>query len=822
MIAAWIDFVRRFAGLVAAAVLAFTVAVAWFAATHLAIDTDNEDMLSKDLPFRQQTIRIRQEFPQYSGSLVAVVEGDTWDLADDGARALAAALRQRGALFRSVSDLEDHPFFRRNGFLYLDVDELGALSARLAQAQPFLGALWRDPSLRGLFGVLGRALGQTDFDVAPVLDAMADAIERGRPLSWRDLMQGGAKPPFRRFVQIQPELDYSSLQPAKRAIEAVRAAAAELGPGARVRLTGSVAMEEEELESVQDGLGLAGILSTVLVAALLLIGLRSVRLAVATLATLVVGLIWTAGFAVAAVGSLNLISVAFAVLFIGLSVDFGIHFGLRYAESAADHATALREAGTGVGGALTLCAVAAAIGFFSFLPTDYVGLAELGLIAGAGMFVALVTNLTVLPALMTLMPPRRSGRAAWGMSFPIPVRPVLWGALIVTLGAVALLPRARFDFDPMNLRDARTESVATALDLIDDPRTSPYSATVLAPSLAAADALASRLKALPEVSGTETLSSYVPGDQDEKLDIIATTALFLAPALSAETIPAPGVDAARAAVHAFAAKLDGTHPRLAAAVRATDPDTLSRLLLSGLRGRLERLRDSLAAEPVTLESLPDDIRDRQVAPDGTARLKIHPREDLRERAALVRFVEAVRTVAPDAAGTPVVILEAGRAVVRAFAEAAGIAVAGIAVLLVVLLRRFRDVALVFAPLVLALLLTVAVSVLAGLPFNFANVIVLPLLFGLGVANGIHMVGREREAGAGRRSLETSTPRAVVFSALTTIGSFGSIALSAHPGTSSMGVLLTVAITMTLICTLVLLPALMAAWPSRQNRPERES
>ncbi|MGH6663253.1 MAG: MMPL family transporter, partial [Rhodospirillales bacterium] len=155
-----------------------------------------------------------------------------------------------------------------------------------------------------------------------------------------------------------------------------------------------------------------------------------------------------------------------------------------------------------------------------------------------------------------------------------------------------------------------------------------------------------------------------------------------------------------------------------------------------------------------------------------------------------------------------VILEAGNAVVKAFWQAALLSVTLIAVVLMAILERWRDVALIFAPLVLAALLTVAASVLIGQPFNFANVIVLPLLFGLGVASGIHLVIREGEEQGANSALETSTPRAVVFSALTTIGSFGSIAVSSHPGTASMGMLLAISITLTMACTLVVLPALI--------------
>ncbi len=235
---------------------------------------------------------------------------------------------------------------------------------------------------------------------------------------------------------------------------------------------------------------------------------------------------------------------------------------------------------------------------------------------------------------------------------------------------------------------------------------------------------------------------------------------------------------------------------------------MDKSLLAGMPGRLDALDKSLSAEPVTLESLPEALRRRQIAADGRARIEIFPKKDLRERAALVEFVKEIRTVAPDAVGAPVVILEAGRTVIGAFVQAASIAAVAIAVLLFLALGRFVDVLLVFAPLVLAALCTVAASVVFGLAFNFANVIVLPLLFGLGVAGGIHLVARARAEGRVEGMFETSTPRAVSFSALTTIGSFGSIALSGHPGTASMGVLLTIAISLTLASTLIFLPALM--------------
>jgi predicted RND superfamily exporter protein len=218
-----------------------------------------------------------------------------------------------------------------------------------------------------------------------------------------------------------------------------------------------------------------------------------------------------------------------------------------------------------------------------------------------------------------------------------------------------------------------------------------------------------------------------------------------------------------------------------------------------------------------MDDLPQEIMARWVTEGGVARLEIYPKKRIEEdNEALHRFVDEVRTVAPEAIGEPVILVETARTVIWAFAEAAIIAVVAIAVLLGVLIRNARDVALIFAPLILAALLTVAVTVVIDMPFNLANVIALPLLFGLGVAGSLQLVMRERTEGQSAGALNSSTPRAVLFSALTTIGSFGTLAISNHLGIANMGLLLAIAISLSLLCTLVVTPALMAVY-GRTNR-----
>ncbi|MCH7929634.1 MAG: MMPL family transporter [Proteobacteria bacterium] len=842
------DLVRRAAAPVVVLAVLATLGGAVYTAKNIGINTSTTDMLSADLPFRRNANAIKQAFPQFRNTLVIVIDGETPDQADDAATLLAERLRERPETFRRVFYPEADAFFRENGLLYLDLDELQDLSDRLADAQPLLATLDEDMSLRGLFDVLSLAIEDAEGDeavaVAPALDKIVrtvEAVAAGRrpELSWSELMRGedSTAEDRRKLIVVNAVLDFGSLSPAAKAIAVVRNLANELrqdgSGGIRVRLTGSAALAHDELGSVREGMGLAAVLSLVLVVTLLTIGLRSPRLVFATLATLVMGLIWTATFATAAIGELNLISVAFAVLFIGLSVDFGIHFALRYKEevlAGAPHAAAMARAAEGVGGALTLCAVAAAIGFLSFVPTSYRGMSELGIISGAGMFIALAANLTVLPALLTLMPlrpvaasrPMRSGDRVQPF-VERHFRAILYGALALGVAAVVCLPFAWFDDDPMNLRDPEAESVSALLDLVDDPQVHPYDVTILADDLASAVEIAARLTPLPEVDEAVTLLDYVPSRQDEKLAVIEEMIFVLAPLLVAsQRLPPPTAAQRRAVLVDLRAKLRGVvgplaaeARRLAAALDRFDAsgatlETLEHALLAALPKRLEALRDALAARPISLASLPADLRDRNIAADGRTKVHVYPAENLRGPEARRRFVDAAQAVAPSAAGGAVTITEAGRAVVRALLEAAGYAFVLVSLLLVALLRSLRDSLLVLAPLVLAAVLTVALTVVLSLPFNFANVIVLPLLFGLGVASGIHLVLREREIDPSVRLSETSTPRAVLFSGLTTIGSFCALALSSHRGTASMGLLLTIAITLTMLCALLVLPALMRA------------
>lgn len=845
----WVEGCHRYALLVVVASVGAAALAGFYAAGHLGIDTDTGKMMSSELPWRKAEIDYDRAFPR-DLNLTIVIDGPTSEAAGDAASALAARLAARHDLFTAVQSPAERPFFRRNGLLFLSIDELGELTDQLIEMQPMIGSLAADPTLRGLFGTLAMALdgvaaGRAPLDMlekplAPVANAVEAAVEgRSQPISWQTLLTGrGDGGAGRSFVQAEPVLDFGALQPGARARQAVRDEAAALGltaeHGFRVRQTGSVALNDEEFSTVAEGAGAATIGAFVLVCAILYLAMRSWRLVLANQLNLLIGLVLTAGFAALAVGTLNLISVAFAVLFVGIAVDFSIQYTVHYRSErhrVDNLKSALSSAAGNVSGALTLAMLALMAGFFSFLPTDYRGVSELGLIAGAGMVIALFLNFTLLPALLTLLRPTGE-REPIGYAWAAPIDrilvrrryAVLTAAGIVAAVGLVLLPRLHFDFNPLNLKDPTTESVSTLMDLMGDPLTSPNSVDVLVPDAAAAKAMAARLDALPEVDRVMTLASFVPSKQKEKLDILADAKLVLLPALSAKPEGRPESDAdALAAMRNCIAKLEkvaaGLPPdnallKLAAALKAAvarGPEVLPLLrrnLMTDFPRRLDDLRLALQAQPVSLSTLPPGIKRDWVAADGRQKVTAYPKGDGRSNRVLRKFVDAVRTVAPSPVGTPVSIQEAGDTVVNAFITAGVLAFVLITLLLRLALGRWLDVALVLAPLGLAALLTVITSVVGGLPINFANIITLPLLLGIGVAFDIYFVVNWRGGITG--PLQSSTARAILFSALTTVCAFGSLALSSHPGTADMGILLTISLLYALLCTLFVLPAMLAA------------
>ena len=840
--------------LVLAVGLVLAIVAGAFAVNHFAITTDLNKLINPHLPWRQREIALGRAFPQREDMMLAVLDGPSPELATKGALSLIEALKPQTGMIANVRSLETSDFFRRNGLLFLPTREVQAKTDQLIEAQPLLGSLARDTSLRGFAATLGLISqgGNEAEGFAKPLESIAGALKAANAgvssdFSWSAILAGEPPPARdkRRFIMVKPVLSYSALEPGAEAAEALRATARKLGltpeAGYRLRLTGDVALQDEEFATLSEGAALNNGLTALAVLFILWRALRWRRLIVAVAVNMLMGLTLTAAVGLWMVGSLNPISIAFAVLFVGIGVDFGIQFTVRYREERFrrdDLLRAVESAGAHASLPLALAAATTAAGFYSFIPTDYSGVSELGLIAGTGMIIAFLTSITVLPALLVLFRPR-SEDAPVGYAFLAPLdefqmrhrKKIVGAAIGLALLGSPLLARVKFDFNPLNLRSANTESVAALLDLMQDPRTTPNVIEILTPSLKDADALAERLRALPEVDSVRSLSNFVPDDQAPKLAAISEARSLLGPSLDpAASLPAPSdLEDAQALSSRGAAlrKAAGDTPGLAPLARVgaaleelgQGPEIARQraraLLIEPMKALLEDVRRTLQAEPVTLQNLPEELRRDWMAPDGRARLEVSPRGDKNDYDNMRPFVEAVLAVAPEASGAPVSVLASGDTVIRAFAEAGILALLSISLLLWLALRRIVDVALTLAPLLLAGVYTMEICALIGLRLNFANIIALPLLLGLGVAFKIYYVIAWRAGSA--KLLRTSLTRAIFFSAMTTATAFGSLWMSNHPGTSSMGKLLALSLATTLCAAVLFQPALMG--PPRRAKEE---
>ena len=847
--AAIVDFCIRRAPLIIAVAAILGLGSATYVERHFAVNSNVHKLLSPNLPWVERNAAYMVAFPQQATSILAVVTAPTPEFAGVAAAALATKLAQQKSQFHAVSANQSSPYFARESLLYLSPEDLQARMDALSQAAPLLRTLASDPSLRGLSHTLSLALGglqarrfTLDQTTQP-LDAIAAPIEQvlvGKPaaFSWQALLANAPAAPqdLMSLVNIWPVLDYSVIEPGQRATAAVRKAVEDAklqsSYDATVRLTGTVPLADQQLSTLHQDVGLNFALTGIIIVSVLWLGLRSMRIVTAACLSILIGLVITAAAGLALAGAFNPISVAFAVLFVGLSADFAIQFSMRYRaqrHEKVDLKSALVETARLVGAPLTLAALAAAAGFLSFVPTDYRGVAELGMIAGCGMVVAYVASLTLLPVLLWYCDPPAepeplgyAGLAGADRFLQRHRVLIVAATSIIALAGLPFLFQLQFNFDPNSLQSTNAEPLVALRALNRNPRIVINSAhTLTAP--ADAPAVVKAVSALPEVGGTRNLNSFIPADQDTKIKIIAGAAGVIDPALNAPKA-APASDSDDVAGLRTAAKdlqattSKGGGPGAAAASRlAKDLDALASaspdlrqkaasVFIAPLRIDLQQLQASLHPQTVIRADLPPDLVREWMTPTGLMRTEILPKGNANDTATIRKFAKAVLKVAPNATGLAIEVYESGRTVTDAFIKAGIIAICSIAVLLLIVLRRVNDVLLTLIPLLVAAAVTLEICGLTGFQINYANMIALPALLGVGVAFKIYYVIAWRSGES--NFLQSSLTRAVFFSALMTATAFGSLMFSSNPGISSMGKLLGLSLACTLASAALFQPALM--------------
>ena len=862
MLVGTVMFSRRRAGWVTALATVLALAGLVFIISSFKIDTSVSRLLFRKGDFTHVNEELVHDFPSLGRRIIIEVDSDEASTTVRAVLDIVQILKLHPRSYPFVYAPTSEPLFREDGLLYLSTSRLRQVLARLTKAEPLLGTLQDSPNIRGYAQLLGEILRNLRKLPAPERRMVASIVDRATfamnrkaqnspgarvPLALENTLLGSssrlAQAHTRTGIVIVslPRTDSTSArlrEAVSRLKSLLRSDAQLLHTHAHWAYTGSVILSLDQLRAVTSGTDLATLLSLALSIVILIVGLRSARLLLPILICLLIGLIVTAAFALAVLGPLNLITVAFGVLFIGLGVDFSIQFCIRLQEELSKQASvdmAFSATAYRIGFALFLAALAAASCFYAVIPSGYSGIRDLGIIAGTGALIALVLNLTLLPALLTLF---RAGRITIARP-PVPfaklpvkklARPVFLFSLVMLAISVVVIPRLEFDFDLAHLENHNTSAYRVLHRLESKLSFSPYTLEAIAPNLAQANRWAATLGHLTSVGRVLTLSSYIPGHQKTKMAMISNVALLYPPPLTS-TPPAslardPQRDChvlrslgreARQQSRTAPVSMRGVLVRFANATSSSFGSRCALPALESLDRRavlplLELSREVarlLNPVPVTIRSLPATIREDYLAPNGKARVEIFSRLDLHKSRNLQKFVSQVTRLIPDVGGTPVLFVRGGKIVTTAFREASLLAFLFIIIVVSIVLRNLRDLSLTIVPLALSVSLTLTTLSLLGIQFNIANIIVIPLSIGLSVAFGIYMILRWKNNHYDiRQVLRSSVPEGILVSGMTTLLVFGTLVLTPSPGLFSLGITLVIALFWTLVSSLVILPPML--------------
>jgi uncharacterized protein len=877
-------FATRHSLTVIALSLILAVLSVWVTAEKLTFKTGRGDLVAKGLPYVEQYENYRGQFEDLEG-MVVVVEGKTPADMAGFAEALAEKLKAQSHLFSQVVYKIDTRYFRSRFLLYLDQKELQSLAQKLMDHEGFLEAVNNEPGLHTLLshinaeissGMVGSLMSdffgaddeeETDAGDLSLLIRLLEEMTRHLNgdthyrSPWKALFAGGSDSLQEKgymvsenedllFLLIVPNDDETSFTGYKDAVDLARKVIAETRqdfPGVTVGLTGEDVISSDEMLTTQADVETASKIALIGVALLFSIAFRGVVKPLLAVFCLLLALCWTMGFTTLTVGHLNILSVVFTTILIGLGIDFGIHILERYKEerqSGNEILPALQKTVQGTGRGNFSGAITTAMAFGAMVLTDFIGIVELGWIAGWGILFCMVAMLLVLPALITLEEKWRKPQYAPEKTASTEQRGwvdklfdhyylIIGLCTVLVLIASLSLKDLRFDYNLLNLQAKGTEAVQYEMKILTSAGRSAWSAAMLADSLEALHKKELQLKALPTVAKLESIARVIPEHQAEKLEMIKED---LAPILSELEVEPEDV--------AFSwQNLNKTLKRIQFKLqgRAEEGDELdpvqiagkrlrefqqqnkkvepelaekrlrdfSELLFTDYRNLMEELKANAEPQPVRLEEIPQSLRKRYISQKGNYVINIFPSIDIWNQDERQKYLNDLRSVDPQVTGTAVHMFESTRLMTEGYVNGGLYAMTAIIIYIFFLFRNPLTVFFVLLPVLAGSIWTVGVMELIGLKLNMANLVILPLILGVGVVNGIHITHRYREEEDKYSSvLGKSTGQAVLLSSLTTMIGFGSLMVADHSGVYSLGMVLTLGVFNCLIASITFLPALL--------------
>ena len=867
----------------------------WYTSTHLEFQTSRNALVSQKARYIQRFEDIDKDFNELD-SFIVVVEPQRFERGKRFVDALAARLRADTQHVSRVVDKIDTTSLEGKKLLLLSPEDLRTLRQRLQDAQDLLTDLAAAPGLQQLLvsinqeiskalvthlttSFLGDASSSTSTTPAEgqaldvtFLSALFSEMEQAltAPASYlfhspwasfflKDsdvLSQEGyltAGNDRFLFVLVEDRPADSSFVKHAPPLQALRDHIKALQrdfPDVQAGVTGGMALGSDEMLSSQHDTALATVLSLLGVGLAYIAIFWEVWSPLRVQITLQLAICWALGFATLTVGHLNILSVTFAPVLIGLADNLGIHLAARYSEERTagyDFRTAMEIAARQMGPGIVTAGIAVILAFYAVILADFPGLAELGFIAGSGELLCLLASFTVLPALMAVSQSYlRTRPAAWQAKqhhagswfgrFPRLMLGVIGG---LTLVALCLSPLPQFDYNLLHLQAKGTESVAWENHLLEDSDRSSWYALSTADSLAELHRKKAQFAALPVVDRVESLASILPIDQEERLRLIAELAPVAESVSGAwEDVGPIEVDeivnvldkirfklqrphtdwdptkrpseealtAAQAALVAVQERLK-TMPPVAASQAL---DAFQRGLMADFAAKLALLQHNMhPASPITLDDVPSYLREHFVGKSGRYLLQIFARDNIWERGPMQTFVSQLQAIDPDVTGPPVVAFYSIWNMQQGYVRGGVYAMLTIVGLTFLHFRRLKPTWLALLPLGVAALWMLPCMALFGVQMNIANLIVIPLFMGMSIDNGIHLVDRALEPPrtAAQRPTQ-STGRAVVLATLTTIIGFGSLMVARHAGIFSFGLLCALSVSCNLLAVFTILPLLL--------------
>ncbi len=874
-------FISRFPRLILGLALLFSSISVIYTVRNMTFLTGRDDLMPKNAPFQVDYRAYRAEFGDQE-EIVAVIESDDAVKSTRAADALYTALNKQQGVFRDVFYPGGLPFFRKNGLLFMPLDDIKNLRHTLTMAAPVLKDLAAAPSVQTLFTSLtdqiDRYLKSNDPVDLASLTFMLTTLDKGfkafdgksSGLSMDSFLKGGGTGTSsmlesagkQQVITLLPVKVEGSFVASERSIKAARAALIDVlkkpeFKGVTGGLTGVPVLEYEEMATSQRDLEIATILSLSLTVILLLFAFRGLLNVIAAMVSLIVGICLSFGFATLTIGHLNILSMVFAVMLIGLGIEYGIQVVLRYQEELRGGANGLDAIEIGLTAnirSIVMAAATVALAFATFAFTDFKGIAELGIIAAGGVFICVLATFTVLPSMLVLLerfrkptsrptPPLDETKGNFLRALFTRPKAVIAATLLLSLVCLYPTLTMRFDYNLMNLQAKGLQSVEYAYKLMRSKENSGYFAVVTARDNAEAERLTQRLEALSSVDHVVSALSFIPDHQPEKLAELAALRSIMATIkpvpyeenLQVMTLPTVfenfrdrveklknelGSHNAPEAqpVGAFLTTLDRFFGSLE---KEKDKNALGMLrefqggMFAELPDKLAMLKESFGADEIRKSDVPPQLMRRFVGTSGKLLLQVAAKKEIFEREPLQEFVSQVKSVVPNATGEPVMVYESLSVLRSAYLKAFIYAFIGIAALLLINFRSIRYALLGSLPLTVGLLLMVGGMRLIGISFNSANIIVLPLILGVGIDSAIYILNRYRQGNESPEQVAASSAGVGVFlNALTILFSFGALMVAHHQGVFSIGAVMSLGMAASVAAFLIFMPALLSLWGKR--------